>query len=224
MVWQNAWSSLSKGASPQIRHVVTFIAGSRISLSYRTTPHAVTGVTPAQLFLGRELKTRLSLVKPDPHTKVENKQSSMVKDHGYREFYPGDSVTVKDIRKDTWWDRTVVERSGPKSYTINLRDGRIWKRHVDHMKRADAERPPALLAPEAETSEPGPHAYPPPCVDHGLEPPKEPVALAEQPDVPKPPTVETPQATPMVPVVPVSPKLRRSGQERKVPSRLIETV
>ncbi len=34
-------------------------------LTYRTTKHAITGRTPASLFLGRELRTRLSHVCPD---------------------------------------------------------------------------------------------------------------------------------------------------------------
>jgi hypothetical protein len=34
-------------------------------LSYRGTPHSTTGCSPAKLFLQRELRTRLSLVKPD---------------------------------------------------------------------------------------------------------------------------------------------------------------
>ena len=56
----------------------------------------------------------------------------------YREFYPGDTVLLKDLRKEkTWWPGTVVERSAPKSYVTVLDDGRVWKRHVDHLHRID---------------------------------------------------------------------------------------
>ena len=34
-------------------------------LSYRSTPHSTTGVPPAELFLKRQLRTRLTLLKPD---------------------------------------------------------------------------------------------------------------------------------------------------------------
>ena len=45
-----------------------------------------------------------------------------------REFYSGDRVLVKDLRKeDTWWPGSVVERSGPRSYAVVLNDGRGWK-------------------------------------------------------------------------------------------------
>lgn len=54
----------------------------------------------------------------------------------FREFYPGDRVLVKDLRKEhTWWSGSIAERSGPKSYVVVLNDGRVWKRHLDHLRR-----------------------------------------------------------------------------------------
>ena len=111
-------------------------------LIYRSTTHPTTGYTPAKLFLGRELRTRLSLIKPETQSNVMTTQGRQKDYHDlhskYREFYPGDAVLVKDLRKDkTWWPGTVVERSTPKLYVIVLSDGRVWKRHVDHLHRKD---------------------------------------------------------------------------------------
>ena len=36
---------------------------SRFLLSYRTIPHTTTGLTPSQLFLGREVRTKMYLLK-----------------------------------------------------------------------------------------------------------------------------------------------------------------
>ena len=59
----------------------------------------------------------------------------------FREFYPGDSVLLKDLRKeDTWWAGSVAERSAPRLYVVVLNDGTVWKRHVDHMRRDSMER------------------------------------------------------------------------------------
>ena len=72
-------------------------------LIYRSTTHPTTGYTPAKLFLGRELRTRLSLIKPETQSNVMTTQGRQKDYHDlhskYREFYPGDAVLVKDLRK-----------------------------------------------------------------------------------------------------------------------------
>ena len=114
-------------------------------LTYRSTKHPTTGRTPAGLFLGRELRTRLTLLRPSVGEKVMDAQSKQKATHDvhskFREFYPGDRILVKDLRKvDTWWPGSVAERSGPKSYVVVLDDGRVWKRHVDHVRRDSLNR------------------------------------------------------------------------------------
>lgn len=47
-----------------------------VLLHYRNTPHTTTGTTPAELFLKRAPRTRLSLVKPSLQQKVENRQTA----------------------------------------------------------------------------------------------------------------------------------------------------
>ena len=37
----------------------------RFLLTYRSVPHATTALSPAQLLLGRNIRTRLDLIKPD---------------------------------------------------------------------------------------------------------------------------------------------------------------
>ena len=55
---------------------------------------------------------------------------------GWREFYAGEHVTVRDVRNGLWLSGTIAERHGPKSYVVSLDDGRVWKRHVDHIQRS----------------------------------------------------------------------------------------
>ena len=43
-------------------------------IKYRSTPHSVTGRTPAELMVKRQLRTRLTLLKPNLAQAVENKQ------------------------------------------------------------------------------------------------------------------------------------------------------
>ena len=43
-------------------------------LAYRNAPHTTTGEPPSQLFLGKRLRTRLDLLKPDLSIQVNNRQ------------------------------------------------------------------------------------------------------------------------------------------------------
>ena len=43
-------------------------------LRYRVTPHATTGVPPSVLMIGRPLRTRLDLIRPDVGRRVRDQQ------------------------------------------------------------------------------------------------------------------------------------------------------
>ena len=46
-----------------------------------------------------------------------------------------------DIRHPGKWEKgTVLERTGPLTYVVELGDGRIWKRHVDHLRQCSYEQ------------------------------------------------------------------------------------
>jgi len=47
---------------------------SRFLFHYRSTPHSTTGVTPAELLLGRKLRSRLDVLRPDLGSKVMRRQ------------------------------------------------------------------------------------------------------------------------------------------------------
>ena len=49
-------------------------------LTYRSTVHSTTGVTPSSLFFKRELRTRFDLRRPDLESEVARKQAQQ-KDH-----------------------------------------------------------------------------------------------------------------------------------------------
>ena len=106
----------------------------RFLLSYRTTPHTTTKETPAKLFLGRELRTRLSALKPNLANSIQKKQSKHVKDSRILEI--GDPVLVRDYRKDTdkWTKGVIISKLGPVTYQVELEDEIIWKRHIDQLK------------------------------------------------------------------------------------------
>ena len=108
-------------------------------LTYRSSPHATTGVCPCSLFLHRHVRTRLDLLRPDLGTHVSNKQAQQKKAHdrksSEREFMVGQSVMARNLRPGpAWVPAVVVERFGPVSYRVETSDQQLWKRHVDHLK------------------------------------------------------------------------------------------
>lgn len=95
-------------------------------LMYRSTPHTVTGVSPAELFLKRQLRTRFSLLKPSLAETIVEKQNTQKRYHDkernkLRVLSESDQVRVKNFRegKAKWIRGTVVKRLGPVSYLIN---------------------------------------------------------------------------------------------------------
>ena len=165
----------------------------------------------------------MSLVRPSTSERVVNKQSDQKLHHDkqqpLREFFPGERVLVKDFRKDgVWWPATIAEHTAPKSYVVCLDDGRMWKRHIDQMRRAEYERKdaretdtssqpvPMTRVPDANETEN------PPNNDNRTNEPQ--TFQNSDSDVP---TQESPPVQDFLPV-------RRSSRVKKTPERLIQTM
>ena len=69
-------------------------------LGYRSTSHATTNRTPSSLFLQREVRTRLDLLKPICEEQVVNQQAQQVKKRNMhskeREFLIGEKVMARN--------------------------------------------------------------------------------------------------------------------------------
>ena len=107
---------------------------------YRITPHSSTGVAPAELLMGRRLRSRLDLLKPDVVATVEKNQLKQKLAHDgkqpLRVFSEGESVYVQDftISKQKWIPGNIQKATGPVSYLVMLSDGSTVRRHVDNIK------------------------------------------------------------------------------------------
>ena len=113
--------------------------------AYRTSPHTFTDKTPAELFLGRKLRTRLSLVKPDMkmamQEKVEKTKCAADKRRcAPKVFSVGDRVFVRTVRGETvkWWQGTIKSVKSPMTYLV-LVNGQVRFVHVDHLRRSFQE-------------------------------------------------------------------------------------
>ena len=179
----------------------------RFLLSYRSTPHASTGSSPAKLFLGRELRTRLSLTRPDLASRVACQQGKTKRNHDkhakFRDVAVGDTVLARDhLSSCKWQSGTVVQQTAPHSYSVQLQDGRTWRRHLDDilLNGSSSGTTKAEEAPSEEDLQ---------------DSPREATSSTPEDCGPEdqPPTAN-----------PVSPELRRSKSTPKPPQRLIEEL
>ena len=166
---------------------------------YRSTPHSTTGKTPAELMLGRQFRTRLSLLQPDlPH--VEKKQQ-LAKPVRPVKFSNGDHVFIRNYgvhRRVKWIPGRITSSVGTRMFNVQCADG-VHRRHVDQMRHRVKVLP----------------TYSQPPVDEF----RVPVATRSATPTPGSPRCETPTRDVQLDAPNVaSPVLRRSTRDRHPPS------
>ena len=112
---------------------------------YRITPHTTTGVPPAELLMGRKLRSRLDLMQPSLTSRVQQSQMTQKKNHDtkkpYRQFAEGDLVYAENFSTNIgtkWLPGKIDEVTGPLSYVIKFTEGNKVRRHVDHIKARES--------------------------------------------------------------------------------------
>ena len=107
-------------------------------LAYRNTPHSTTGEAPSQLFLGRRLRTRLDLLKPDLRLKISNRQIDQTVTKGgavTREFSIGQTVIARNYTGSKKWVPGIIRTQlGPLSYEVEVKPGLVWRRNTDQLR------------------------------------------------------------------------------------------
>ena len=108
---------------------------------YRSTVHPTTNSSPAELFLKRELRTVLDLLRPnaaDASQTARKRYQVNFDRHTKQEFYhSGDKVIVRDFRHDPkkvkWTAGVLIERFGSRLWSVQV-DNQTWRRHENQMK------------------------------------------------------------------------------------------
>lgn len=121
--------------------------------TYRTTPHTVTGISPAELLLKRRPRDQLPSIPTEPDASLELRdQDKMAKEkgkkygdqrHGARDskIQEGDWVLAKRMCKKTKFDSNfnqvpcvVTERNGPEA-VIQSNTGNTYRRSLSHLTK-----------------------------------------------------------------------------------------
>ena len=103
---------------------------------YGATPHAVTGVTPGELFLGRPIRTMLDLLKPNFRESVEQKQYHDRRRSRQLNVEEGDQVLVRVYIEGLirWRPGIVMEVIGNRAVRVKLQSGTEVTRHLDQIQ------------------------------------------------------------------------------------------
>ena len=125
----------------------------RFLFHYRTTPHTTTGVTPAELLMGRKLRSHLDLLQPDLSSRILTRQAAQKIEHDKRSkertFEEDDQVYVRNFSNGPkWLPGKISAVLGSRHFEVKLNDDRIVKRHLDHVRiRTNdvVEEPPDYL-------------------------------------------------------------------------------
>ena len=111
---------------------------SRFLFKYRLTPHSSTGVSPAELMLGRKLRSQLDLLKPNSTKAADdaNDCEEVAQDRrATRSFREGDCVYARNYSTGPkWLPGKVVGVVGSVLYQVKLKDGRVQRRHIDQLR------------------------------------------------------------------------------------------
>ena len=123
-------------------HLNTFL------LAYRSTPSScLENKSPSEIFLGRKLRTTLSLLQPIASKTAEKTQASndaeyqFNKKHGVkkRSFDTGDCVMVRRFISNRWqwFTGKVLSRLGKVNYNVEFEHG-VAKTHANQMRLTEA--------------------------------------------------------------------------------------
>uniref|UniRef100_A0A673AT44 Integrase catalytic domain-containing protein n=1 Tax=Sphaeramia orbicularis TaxID=375764 RepID=A0A673AT44_9TELE len=105
-------------------------------LSYRASP-LEHGKSPAELLMGRQLRTTLPYITTKKHKQVKDKMKQLQKrqkvnydksSKSLKPLAPNDTVRVEDA--NIWTKKaTVLEEVNPRSYNVKTEDGLILRRN-----------------------------------------------------------------------------------------------
>ncbi|UYV83534.1 K02A2.6-like [Cordylochernes scorpioides] len=103
----------------------------RALFAMRTTPHGTTGLTPAELLMGRRLTTRMNRLHPK-----ESEDSENGKEHFQNRFKSQENVYARKYNgKGKWEPGKIKTVLGPRNYEVIMENGVTAKRHQDQLMR-----------------------------------------------------------------------------------------
>ncbi|CAF2039059.1 unnamed protein product [Rotaria magnacalcarata] len=133
----------------------------RFLFCYRTTPHATTNLSPAELFIKRQFLTVLDLLRPDtfdPSYTVRCRYQNNFDQHTEeRYFIKNNKVLVRDFRNNPtnikWTPGILIDRQGSRIWTVKVGND-TWRRHENQMKHREWSTDEDIIVLDTKTTDP----------------------------------------------------------------------
>lgn len=107
----------------------------RYLINYRNSVHCTTNETPSFMMMGRKVRTLFDLLKPHKNEKLEVKGRTQT-------LKEGEKVLIKDYRNKNnpiFIEGIVKEAQGTKNYICETKEGHLWRRHIDQIKKLNIQ-------------------------------------------------------------------------------------
>lgn len=214
-------------------------------MSYRATPHCTTGFSPAELQMGRKLRIKLDLLRPNLRDRVIKQQTNQqyqAPGTHWRTFEIGQKVMASNHLGNNFVLATVEDKISPVVYLVRTEDNRQWKRHVDQLKACsvqltqettarDVPKLDQLVRPVLENNIGAPESatFSPEetTIQRTVAENRIPITVAEAPVLPTPGESSVSDLSrsaalnsPLTDNVPINVPVRRSTRMKRVPERL----
>ncbi|UYV72333.1 K02A2.6-like [Cordylochernes scorpioides] len=173
-----------------------------ILLGYRRTPIASIGKSPSEMMFGRNIRSRLDLILPNPGKSEEPG------------FKVGESVWYRTYKSEPKWDQASIQNTtGNRLVTLQTARGQA-RRHWDQVRRSHIpDKRGEATEDHAGVSEPDLNTESEELIPQHQEVTSEPQSSTEPAQSPRTSTPPDPKSPPVIP-------LRRSSRIRRPPTRL----
>lgn len=107
----------------------------QVLTQYRLMPHQSTSKTPSELIFGRKIRCALDLLKPEPSQRKTVEHNNQIR---VRTFKSNDRVGCRNYLDNKKWIFGRIHKVlGKLHYLIELDDNRIWRRHVNQIRKIE---------------------------------------------------------------------------------------
>lgn len=123
----------------------------RFLFRQHNTVQSTTDQTPAKLMFGREMRTQLTAIVPEPSAKAPSEEEKLP--HS-RRIESGQRIYARQFhRKPGWVEATALKRIGLRSWLVDI-GGKATRRHLNQLRRSGnlPREPPIQAATSTEAS------------------------------------------------------------------------